>query len=406
MSATDPSPSARPADPPLGHAPGSPASLRAANQRRVVALLQQGGGDAPVSQADIARTTGLAPATVSNIVRDLAAAGLVETTVGSGRRGTTVVISRAAGLVVGIDFGHRHVRVALGDLGGQVLAVDREALDPDHAHGDGLALAGALLDRLLDQGGETRASIVNVGLGLPTPLAADGTVMAAAILPGWVGINAEREAERVLGHPSHADNDANLGALAEHRRGAGRGHPNMVFIKVSSGVGAGLVLDGRLFRGAHGTAGEIGHLTLDEQGPFCRCGSRGCLEAYASVGMAQSALADQFPGAGIDQLVTAARAGNVSVLRMFEDAGLHLGWGLAMLANLINPSTIIVGGDMSRAGDLLLDSVRVGLRRHALASVSAQTTVTGAGLGDRASVIGALMLAMDRTELIPAVGLS
>ena len=197
MSATDPSPSARPADPPLGHAPGSPASLRAANQRRVVALLQQGGGDAPVSQADIARTTGLAPATVSNIVRDLAAAGLVETTVGSGRRGTTVVISRAAGLVVGIDFGHRHVRVALGDLGGQVLAVDREALDPDHAHGDGLALAGVLIDRLLDQGGATRASIVNVGLGLPTPLAADGTVMAAAILPGWVGINAEREAERV-----------------------------------------------------------------------------------------------------------------------------------------------------------------------------------------------------------------
>jgi predicted NBD/HSP70 family sugar kinase len=407
----DPSPATRAADPALGHAvgspgsPGSPGSLRAANQRRVVALLQQG-GDAPVSQADIARTTGLAPATVSNIVRDLAAAGLVETIVGSGRRGTTVRISRDAGLVVGIDFGHRHVRVALGDLGGQVLDVDREPLAADHAHGEGLALASALIDRLLERNAATRASIVNIGLGLPTPLAEDGTVMTAAILPGWVGVNAQQAAEERFGRPTHVDNDANLGALAEHRRGAGRGHDNMVFVKVSSGVGAGLIVDGRLFRGAHGTAGEIGHLTIDEQGPFCRCGSRGCLEAYASVGMAQTALAEQFPDAGIDQLVTAALEGNVSVLRMFEDAGLHLGWGLAMLANLIDPSAVIVGGDMSRAGDLLLDSVRVGLRRHALASVSATTKVTGAGLGDRASVIGALMLAVDRTELVPAAGLN
>ncbi len=390
---------------PSAGSPGSPGSLRAANQRRVVSVLQQG-GSAPLSQADIARTTGLAPATVSNIVRDLAGAGLVDTKLGSGRRGTTVRIARGAGTVVGIDFGHRHVRVALGDLSGQVLEVDREPIDADHAYGDGLDLAGALLDRLLDRGGLTRAAIVNIGLGLPTPLTEDGTVMTAAILPGWVGVNAQRETEARLDSPTHVDNDANLGALAEHARGAGRGHANMVFVKASSGVGAGLIVNGELFRGAHGTAGEIGHLTIDEQGPFCRCGSRGCLEAYASVGMAQSALAEQFPGAGIDELVSAARQGNVSVLRMFEDAGLHLGWGLAMLANLFDPSAVVVGGDMSRAGDLLLDSVRVGLRRHALASVSANTIVTEAGLGDRASVIGALLLAMNRTELVPAAGLN
>lgn len=387
-------------------APGSTASLRAANQRRVIRLLQQHPGAAPVSQADIARATQLAPATVSNIVRDLAAADLVETTVGSGRRGTTVRIARAAGLVAGVDFGHRHLRVAVGDLGGQILAVDREPVAADHEYGEGLALAGDLLERLLTTVGATRSAIVNIGLGLPTPLAEDGTVMAAAILPGWVGVNAVEEVQSALGRPTHVDNDANLGALAEYRRGSGQGHPNMVFVKVSSGVGAGLILDGRLFRGAHGTAGEIGHLTLDEQGPFCRCGSRGCLEAYASVGMAQTALAGQLPGAGIHELVTAAREGNVSVLRMFEDAGLHLGWGLAMMANLINPSAVVVGGDMSRAGDLLLDSVRLGLRRHALASVSANTQVLAAALGERASVMGALMLAMDRTELVPAAGIS
>jgi glucokinase-like ROK family protein len=398
-----PAPSREP--PTIAPAPGSTSSLRAANQRRVIALLQLGSDTSTVSQAEIARATHLAPATVSNIVRELTAAGLVETTLGSGRRGTTVRISRAAGLVVGVDFGHRHVRVAVGDLNGEVLALEREPMPQDHGHDAGLDAVTTILDRLLDGLGATSSDVVNVGLGLPTPISKEGLVTSAAILPGWVGVNAQAEAEKWLRRPTTVDNDANLGALAEYRRGAGTGHPNMVFVKVSSGVGAGLVLEGRLFRGADGMAGEIGHLTLDEQGPFCRCGSRGCLEAYASVGMAQELLASQLPDASIDEIIAAAQGGNVSAVRMFEDAGRHLGWGVAMLANLINPSAVVVGGDMSRAGDLLLDPVRVGLRRHALASVAANTVVTPAALGERASVIGALLLAVDRTELIPAAGL-
>lgn len=390
---------------PSSPAPGSTSSLRAANQRRVLDVLQQGTGSVQVTQADLARSTQLAPATVSNIIRDLTAAGMLETTVGSGRRGTTVRISRGAGLVTGLDFGHRHLRVAVGDLSGQILAEERAAIDPDHRYGEGLDLACAMLERLLATLEADRSHVVNIGLGLPTPISRDGLVESAAILPGWVGVNAHAEAERRFGLTTHVDNDANLGAIAEYRRGAGVGRPDMVFVKVSSGVGAGLILRGELFRGAHGTAGEIGHLTLDEQGPFCRCGSRGCLEAYASFGSNQARVADQFPDGSVDDIVTAAKEGNVTALRMFEDAGRHLGWGLAMLANLINPGAIIVGGDMARAGDLLLDHVRLGLRRHALASVSAATPVIEAALGDRASVIGALLLAVDSHELIPPSGL-
>jgi predicted NBD/HSP70 family sugar kinase len=385
---------------PRAAAPGSTASLKAANQHRVIALLQS--GEERVSQAEIARATGLAPATVSNIVRELSAAGLVETTLGSGRRGSTVRISPAAGLVAGLDFGHRHVRVAIGDLAGQVVAQRREAISPEHDHTEGLALAGTLLEKLLDEHGRSLDHVLTVGLGLPAPIGEDHIVMAAGILPGWVGVNAQEQATLALGRPVHVDNDANFGALAEHRRGAGVGHPTMVFVKVSSGVGAGLVLSGRLFRGAGGTAGEIGHLTLDEQGPLCRCGSRGCLEAYAASGTAEAMMADQIPRATVSDIVEAGRTGHMGALRVFEDAGLHLGWGLAMVANLINPSAIIVGGDMSQAGDMLLDPVRVGLRRHALASVAAQTVVKAAELGDRASVIGALMVALDRTELVPS----
>jgi glucokinase-like ROK family protein len=387
-------------------APGSTSSLRAANQRRVLHLLQQHQTSTPVTvtQAEIARSTRLAPATVSNIVRDLAAAGMVETTVGSGRRGTAVRIARTAGLVGGVDFGHRHVRVAVGDLAGDILAEEREAIASDHGYDEGLDRVSAILDRLLDKLSAQLTDVLNVGLGLPAPISEDDLVLTSAILPGWVGVNARAEATARLGRPVHIDNDANLGALAEFRHGAGQGHQNMVFVKVSSGVGAGLILNGRLFRGSSGTAGEIGHLTIDEQGPICRCGSRGCLETYASTGMAQAMLAGQLPGASIDDIVAAAKDGNVPALRVFEDAGLHLGWGLAMFANLINPSAVVVGGDMSRAGDLLLDSVRVGMRRHALASVSTTTVVTGARMGERASVVGALLLALDRTELIPAHG--
>jgi len=386
-------------------APGSTSSLRAANQRRVLGVLQRQTSEEPVTQADIARATHLAPATVSNIVRDLAGAGMVETTIGSGRRGTAVRISRRAGLVIGVDFGHRHVRVAVGDLAGQILAAEREPIANDHVYTDGLDRVASMIGNLLDELSAEPSHVLNIGLGLPAPITEDDLVMSSAILPGWVGVNARAEATLRLGRPVHIENDANLGALAEHRHGAGRGHLDLVFVKVSSGVGAGLILGGKLFRGSNGTAGEIGHLTIDEQGPFCRCGSRGCLETYASVGMAQSMLADQLPEASMAEIVEAAKDGNVSALRMFEDAGLHLGWALAMLANLINPSAVVVGGDMAQAGDLFLDSVRIGLRRHALASVASTTLVTPAQLGERASVIGALLLALDRTDLVPAPGL-
>jgi predicted NBD/HSP70 family sugar kinase len=378
-------------------APGSAASLRVANQRRVLSLLLRRGVEA-VSQADIARETGLAAGTVSTIVRELAAANVVSTVAGSGRRGTSVRLARGAGLVAGVDFGHSHVAVALAEMSGEVLAERRRQLPPGHDHDEGLGRAREMLTELLTEIGAEVGDLRNIGMGLPAPLS-DSVVMSSAILPGWVGVNARDEASAALGAKVLIENDANLGALAEHRQGHGRGHPNVVFVKVSSGVGAGLILDNKLFRGTSGTSGEIGHLTLDDQGPLCRCGSRGCLEAYASTGTALAMMGDQMPGAGVDSIIAAAQHGNVSALRVFEDAGLHLGWGLATVTNLLNPDVILVGGDMAHAGELLLESARLGLRRHVLAGTSS-TPVLLAALGDRASMIGALVLAIDATDLL------
>ncbi|MDQ4039450.1 MAG: ROK family protein [Actinomycetota bacterium] len=381
---------------------GSTAALRVANQRRVIDALRTGDSSATITQADIARTAGLAPATVSNIVRELLVAGVLETVTGPGR-GTAVRISRKAGLIAGLDIGHRHLRMAIGDLGGSVLTEHRVPLAPDHPFEQGLDLAEEMFEKLLGELGATRSDVLALGMGLPAPIDAAGLVAAASILPGWVGVDARAEAAARFGCPVHLDNDANLGALAEHRIGAGAGHDCMVYLKVSSGVGAGLILGGRLFHGGGGTAGEIGHLTVDSNGPICRCGSRGCLEAYTSVGAVGDMLAGQHPGASMKQLVAAAQAGDVAVRRTFEDVGSHIGWGVAMLANLINPTALVIGGDMAQAGDYLLESVRDGVRRHALASVSSTLALTVSSLGDRSGVMGALLLALDNTELtLPA----
>lgn len=377
--------------------PGSTSALRSANRGRVLDVLRSGD---LVTQAELARQTGLAPATVSNIVRDLAASGLVTTEPGAGRRGTTVELAASAGVVAGIDVGHSHVAVAVGDLTGTLLAERRTPLDPDHPAEAGLAAAERLLAEACGDARVDPEDLRSVGLGLPAPMTA-GVVRSSAILPGWVGVNAPEVARARFGTEMHVENDANLGALAEHRHGVAKGHSSSVFVKVSSGVGAGIVLEDRLYLGSGGTSGEIGHLTLDENGPVCRCGSRGCLEAYASGSALQAMMHDQLPDATVEDIVAAARDGTVSALRALEDAGLHLGWGLASVVNLLDPGLIVVGGELARAGDLLLDPARIGLRRHALDAV-ASTPVVASELGERGSLVGAVQLAAERTELVPA----
>jgi predicted NBD/HSP70 family sugar kinase len=384
---------ARSVPPAADTAPGSTASLRAANQHRVLSVLREHGDKATHTQAEIARLTGLAPATVSNIVRDLTAEGLLDIDPGSGRRGSAVRLSTSAGIVVGIDFGHRHVAVAVGDLTGRVLSEERVSVEPQ-GHESGLGLAASILARIDPGVGPLR----HVGLGLPAPVV-NNVVKSSAIFPGWEGVDARAAAEAVFGAPVQVENDANLGALAEHRQGHGRAHSSLVFVKIASGVGAGIVIDNHLFHGADGTAGEIGHLTVDEQGPMCRCGSRGCLETYTSSEHMLRLVDPTLPGATFTDLVAAATAGNVAAQRVLEDAGLHLGWALASVLNLLNPGIVIVGGAMSRAGDLLLEPTRTGLRRHALDSV-AQTPIVISQLGERASLVGAVQLAAERTDLV------
>lgn len=375
--------------------PGSQSSLHRANLERVVRAVRLAGS---LTQAEIARSTGLSAATVSNIVRELKEAGTVEVTDTSagGRRARSVSLSGDAGIVIGVDFGHTHLRVAVGNLAHQVLAEESEPLDVDASWVEGFDRAEALVGRLVEGIGIGRDKVIGVGLGVPGPIDVEsGTLGSTAILPGWAGINPRRELSQRLGVPVYVDNDANLGALGELVWGSGRGVKDLAYIKVASGVGAGLVINGQIYRGPGGTAGEIGHITLDESGPVCRCGNRGCLETFAAARYVLPLLQSSHgPELTMERVVELARGGDPGCRRVITDVGRHIGSGVASLCNLLNPSRVVLGGSLADAGELVLAPIRESVGRYAIPSAARQLSVLTGSLGGRAEVLGALALVL------------
>ncbi|WP_069812560.1 ROK family transcriptional regulator [Streptomyces sp. TP-A0874] len=375
--------------------PGSQSSLHRANLERVVRAVRLSGS---LTQAEIARATGLSAATVSNIVRELRESGTVEVTPTSagGRRARSVSLSGDAGIVVGVDFGHTHLRVAVGNLARQVLAEEAEPLDVDASAEHGLDRAERLVGQLIASIGVDRAKVVGVGLGVPGPIDGEsGAIGSTTILPGWSGMNPREELAGRLGIPVHVDNDANLGALGELVWGSGRGVQDLAYIKVASGVGAGLVIKGEIYRGPGGTAGEMGHITLDESGPVCRCGNRGCLETFTAARYVLGLLTPTHgPDLTMQRVVQLARDGNPGCRRVVADVGRHIGSGVANLCNLLNPSRVVLGGDLAEAGELVLEPIRESVSRYAIPSAAEQLSVVAGALGGRAEVLGAIALVM------------
>ncbi|MFD6282124.1 ROK family protein [Streptomyces sp. NPDC060209] len=375
--------------------PGSQTSLHRANLERVVRAVRMAGS---LTQAEIARSTGLSAATVSNIVRELKDGGTVEVTPTSagGRRARSVSLSGDAGIVIGVDFGHTHLRVAIGNLAHQVLAEESEPLDVDASSAQGFGRAEQLVNRLIETTGISPGKVIGVGLGVPGPIDVEsGTLGSTSILPGWTGINPSQELAGRLGVPVYVDNDANLGALGELVWGSGRGVRDLAYIKVASGVGAGLVIDGTIYRGPGGTAGEIGHITLDESGPVCRCGNRGCLETFTAARYVLPLLKPSHgPDLTMERMVQLAREGDPGCRRVIGDVGRHIGSGVANLCNLLNPSRVVLGGSLAEAGELVLAPIRDSVSRYAIPSAARQLSVLPGALGARAEVLGALALVL------------
>lgn len=375
-------------------------------RRGVVRLLAERG---PLSRAAIARELDVSPTTASTAVAALVEAGMVveeasadpfdNAVRGRGRPGRRVALSGGRGIVAGIDVGRTHLLVAVAGLDGTVLA-EREVPLPLGHHGtETVALAMATLEELRAQTSE-HGALVSVGVGLPGPLEREtSTVGSGTILPEWVGFDVVDQLGSRLGVPVTVDNDANLGMLAEARWGAARGVSDAAYVKISTGIGSGLLIGGRLHRGAGGTAGEVGHSPVDPDGIVCRCGNRGCLETVAAVPAVLAALRPTFgPDITLERVFAAARAGDAASRRMIEDVGHSIGRGVGLLCNIVDPELVLLGGPLVAAGAPFFDAVRAALRRAAIPSVWPRVRVEPAALGERTIALGAVALAL---ELVP-----
>ncbi|WP_160142469.1 ROK family transcriptional regulator [Arthrobacter sp. SLBN-100] len=358
----------------------------------------------PMSQAELARNAALAPSTVSGIVASLRAEGILgeapRTAAAAsgpkgGRPGTVLALQPSLGTVAGIDFGKKHVRVAIADLGHNILVEKVSLFVPDAPAAQHIELAGALLDEALQELNLDKTSVINVGVGIPGPVhKAAGDPVDSAILPGWRGVNVSKALNVALDLPIRIANDANLGALSEWMWGAARGCSDVAYLKISTGIGGGLILGGNPYWGSGGTAGEIGHTIIDPLGRFCRCGNRGCLETIAGAETILRTGEKIAPGLTVTQLIQLARQGETTCIKALSDAGHAIGIALAMLCNLINPECVVVGGEMASAGELLLDPINASFRQAALTSVAGDLTVIRGSLGEQAEVLGAVAIAL------------
>jgi predicted NBD/HSP70 family sugar kinase len=359
------------------------------------------------TRGDLAALTGLARSTIAQRVDALLASHLLVTGADGlstgGRPPSTLAFNGDAGVVLAGDIGATHSRVAITDLTGRVLAEFTEdvpvSAGPDHV----LSWLERSFDRLMEETGRGPAELRGVGVGLPGPVEfATGRPVSPPIMPGW-NLNpvGDRLSQR-YGVPALVDNDVNIMAVGEHwshwRREA-----FLMFVKVGTGIGSGIVASGHVHRGADGAAGDIGHIHVpDHDDVVCRCGNLGCLEAIAGGG----AMAERLSRLGLPtrtgrDVVDQVLAGQPDAVRVVRQAGHEIGGVLATCVNVLNPAVIIIGGDLARAGEPLLAGIREVVYKRSLPLATGRLQIALSRLGDEAGITGAAVMVLE-TVLAPA----
>ncbi len=391
--------------------------MRESNRLLILNCVREYGS---ITRADVARHTGLSRTTVSSIMDELLKEGFVRegdtqrAPLSGGRRVIPVHFNAVAGYILGIVLGRNHLTILLGDLAANVL---KERTQPFETRRGAEVCLPLLVDELRGFVAEQRiawSKLVGIGLAVPGPLDIHLQRPASPpLLPGWEGVNFQQVLSKELETPIYVDNNANMGALGESRYGAGREVADLLYLKLGTGIGGGIIMGGQLYRGHSGSAGEIGHMTVDPNGPRCNCGNRGCLEALAGstaiVEDARQGLSlrrkierdadgayrqlDWRPRpdlADIDGVVQAALDGDPACKAALEQAGEHIGTVLASLINFFNPSLIVLDGKTMRAGELLLATTRRTVAERSLPAPLAHTRIVPGALGGKAIPIGGI----------------
>ena len=307
-----------------------------------------------------------------------------------------------------IDLGGTSVRAAVVDVNGGITGFVAGATEASQGPDAVIDRIVAVLHDSLVRASVEVSELAAVGIGAPGPLDWDtGVIHEAPNLPGWKEVPLASRIGDAVGLPAFLENDANAAALAENQYGVAQGSENMLYITVSTGVGGGLILDGELWHGAYGSAGEFGHMTVDFDGPLCDCGNRGCIEAIAAgpdiaawvvdqiAAGRSSSLSGQTDPSGRD-VVEAAQQGDALAVSALERAGRAVGFGVVNVAHLVNLDTVVIGGGIANAGDLLFDPLRATVREHLLESTAPSLRLEPWSLGEDVGLLGAAAAARSR----------
>lgn len=391
-------------------AEAGPLNLRDEGRARVLRALYQNPG---ASRPEMLRLTGLSRATIAALTADLITADIVEETGPadddsaarrSGRPAQSLSIRRSAAYAVGVDIGHDHIRVMLCDARGTPVWDNAVPQDVDHTPEQTLDRATDMVQAGLNSNTQASERILGLGVDIASPVdEANDRLCSDGIMADWINIQPARELSRRTGLPTQLINDANAGALAERLYGAARDCDDVVYIRLSAGIGAGVVANGHLLHGTKGLAGEVGHLQIVPDGKICRCGNRGCLETVASPVAIAGLLADSWHRTvTTDELFELIRVGNEGTRRAVADAAHAIGQCIATVVTLLNPERIVIGGELAAAGDLLFEPMKHSIRRHRMPSLDIDVPIIAGELGDSASVRGAAAVILARAPEILA----
>jgi predicted NBD/HSP70 family sugar kinase len=388
----------------------APANQRSVRRHNLGVVLRHVADHGPRSRAAIAQETGLNKTTVSSLVGELIEFGLVRETEVElrgtvGRPALPVELSGRRVVGLGLELGVDFLAVRAADLTGDerhrvLVTGDNRGRPVDDVLDDLGRLANQALAAVREQ------DLLTVGMVVAVPglVESAGRLLVAPNL-GWTGVSiSQLLAERLDAPPVpiQAENEANLGGLAELWEGAGREFRDFIHISGELGIGAGIIVDGELFRGAHGFGGELGHTTVDPEGDLCACGNRGCLETRVALGALLRA-AGLEPGARVTELADRAKAGDERVLETLAEAGHWLGVGVASAANLLNPRGVVVGGYFATLAPWLLPGLEEELAARVLAAEWDPPRVVTSALGAEAAVRGASALALRRVYADPGL---
>ncbi|WP_129837696.1 ROK family transcriptional regulator [Streptomyces sp. RFCAC02] len=373
-------------------------SAQAAGAATLLGLLRDG---RPRTRAELVAESGMGRSSVTERVDDLLGLGLVTRADNApstgGRPASAFAFNPGARVVLAADVGATHAKITVSDLSGAVLVEEDLPLDIASGPEVVLALVCARGEDLLERAGRARDELLGIGLGLPGPVEhASGRPTNPPIMPGWDGFDVPGHVRERLGAPVLVDNDVNIMALGEHRT-----HwydwPHMLFVKVATGIGCGLITDGRLYRGSQGVAGDMGHVQLPHVSEVpCRCGNVGCLEAVASGAALAARLTEQdIPARTSGDVVSLARSGSVPTLTLVRQAGRRIGEVLATAVSFLNPSGIVIGGALSQAGEHLIAGVREVVYRRSLPLATQDLRIVQSRAGERAGVYGAALMVVE-----------